>query len=89
MQKEIFDFIKNKPDLFTNNLNKQYNPQEQVGSWYILEKDKLSDAEIETMEDKLAADEKIELTGKDYTIIAPTAELEYMGQSKRGDIETK
>ena len=88
MQKEIFDFIKNNPDLFTNNSAQQYNPQEQVGSWYFLEKDVLPETEREVREDKLAAQEEVRLTGKDYTITDEYT-LELIGQSKHGDIETK
>ena len=89
IQKTIFDFINDNQELFTNNSKQQYNPQEQVGSWYELEDHQLSEPEREVMEDELAAQEKVRITGKDYTIIDSTAKLEYMGPSKRGDIETK
>lgn len=86
-QKTIFNFIKNNPDLFTNNSAQQYNPQEQVGSWYFLEEDILPDAEREAKEDELAAQEEVSLTGKDYTITDEYT-LDYIGPSKHGDIET-
>ena len=88
IQKTIFDFINDNQELFTNNSKQQYNPQEQVGSWYELEDHQLSEPEREVMEDELAAQEKVRITGKDY-IMTDEYKLEYMGPSKRGDIETK
>ena len=88
IQKTMFDFIKGNEDLFTNDLQQQYNPKEQVGTWYELEDHQLSEPEREAMEDELAAQEKTRLTGKDYTM-TDEYKFEYMGPSKRGDIETK
>jgi len=63
-----------------------YNPEGARGSWFELENHKLSPAEMEAEEDQLEATEKARLTGKNYTI--KDCKLEYMGQSKRGDIQT-
>jgi len=63
-----------------------YKPKEARGSWFELENHQLSPAEMEAEEDQLEAAEKARLTGKDYTI--KDCKLEYMGQSKRGDIQT-
>jgi hypothetical protein len=63
-----------------------YSPQEQVGSFYELEDHKLSPSEIEAEEEELAAIEKAKASGKDYIIT--DYKLEYMGQSKKGDIAT-
>ena len=86
LQQTMFDFINNNKDLFTNNSQQQYKPQEQVGSWYELEDHKLPEEERESMEEQLAANEKTRLTGKDYIITDYKFEL--VGQSKHGDIET-
>ena len=58
------------------------------GSWYELEDHKLSEAERKAEEEKLYLKEKGRLEGNnaDYTIT--DYKLEYMGQSKRGDIAT-
>ena len=63
-----------------------YSPQEQVGSFYELEDHKLTPEEMAKEEAELAAIEKAKASGKDYTIT--DYKLEYMGQSKRGDIAT-
>ena len=71
---------------YNGTITTPYEPQKQVGSWYELEDHKLSETERKAEEEKLAAQEKARLTGKDYTI--KNYKLEYMGQSKRGDIAT-
>ena len=57
-------------------------------SWYELEDHKLSEAERKAEEEKLYLKEKCRLEGNnaDYTIT--DYKLEYIGQSKRGDIAT-
>ena len=78
-----------KPQEYKGVMLQPYSPQERVGTFYELEDHKLSEPERQAMEEKLMAQEKARLTGKDYIMIDSTAELTYMGPSKHGDIETK